>query len=260
MNFKTLELTVEGALATIALNRPDAANGMSLELTTELAIAAKMVSENTDLKALILTGKGRFFSAGGDINAMASADHGAGVEVGLIAAQLHKALALFAAMDIPFICAVNGTAAGAGFSTAVAADLVVAAKSAKFTMAYTKVGLSPDGSASYYLPRLIGLRKTQELMFTNRVLSAQEAMDWGLVTTVVEDEDLMAAALALAANFIDGSKTANTSVKALLRAAESNSLEQQLDLESEFIAKNAESDDGKEGVSAFLEKRKPSFM
>jgi 2-(1,2-epoxy-1,2-dihydrophenyl)acetyl-CoA isomerase len=259
MSFKTILYTKQDRVAIIRFNRPEAANGMSSELTTELAQAAQQVADDDELKAVILTGEGRFFSAGGDINAMASATHGAGVEVGLIAGQLHKALTLFAEMSIPLICAVNGTAAGAGFSTAVAGDLVIAAQSAKFTMAYSKVGLSPDGSASYYLPRLIGLRKTQELMYTNRVLSAVEALEWGLVSKVVEDADLMSTALEFAAQFVNGSKSSNASIKSLLHAAYSNSLQQQLDLEADHIARNAESDDGQEGVSAFIAKRAPRF-
>lgn len=259
MSFILLNYSTQNRVATISFNRPDDANGMSLVLTTELAEAAQMVAKSVDLKAVILTGEGRFFSAGGDINAMASAKHGASEEVRLIANQLHKALALFSEMDIPLICAINGTAAGAGFSTAVAGDLVLASKSAKFTMAYSKVGLSPDGSGSYYLPRLIGLRKTQELMYTNRVLSADEALEWGLVTKVVDDGDLMSEAQTMAMMFVNGSKQANASIKNLLRYSDKNSLQQQLDLECEVIAANAGTVDGKEGVAAFLEKRIPDF-
>lgn len=259
MSFTLLNYFTQNRVATISFNRPEAANGMSLALTTELAEAAQRVANDVDLKAVILTGEGRFFSAGGDINAMASAEHGAGTEVGLIAQQLHNALALFAGMNIPLICAVNGTAAGAGFSAAVSGDLVVAAKSAKFTMAYSKVGLSPDGGASYYLPRLIGLRKTQELMYTNRVLSADDALEWGLVTKVVDDGDLMDEAQAMANLFVTGSKQANASIKNLLEHSGKNSIQQQLNLESDTIATNADSEDGKEGIAAFIEKRKPEF-
>lgn len=258
-NFKTILFDINERVATITLNRPDAANGMNLALTTELAKAASLCDNNADLKAVILTGAGRFFCAGGDINAMQSNQEGPGVGVKQIADELHKALSVFARMDIPLICAVNGTAAGAGFSAAVSADLVIAAESAKFTMAYSKVGLSPDGSSSYYLPRLIGLRKTQELMFTNRLLSAQEAMDWGLVTQVVDDAELISEANALAQSFVNGSKGSNASIKALLLETFNNGLEAQMEIEGRAIAKNAESSDGYEGVAAFLEKRKAEF-
>lgn len=259
MTFKLLTLSVQNRVAVISFNRPDAANGMNLALTTELAQAAQSVVDNPELKAVILTGEGRFFSAGGDISAMASSAQGAGAEVKLIADQLHAAIAMLAESGLPLICAVNGTAAGAGFSIAVAGDIVIAAQSAKFTMAYSKVGLSPDGSASYNLPRLIGLRKTQELMYTNRVLSAAEALEWGLVTKVVDDFELMNEAHSMATMFANGSKSANASIKHLLNCSGQNTLQQQLDLESTTIANNADLADGKEGVSAFLEKRKPDF-
>ena len=258
-NFKTILFEINDRVATITLNRPDAANGMSLALTTELAKAASLCDNNADLKAVILTGAGRFFCAGGDINAMQSNEAGPGAGVKQIADELHKAISVFARMSIPLICAVNGTAAGAGFSAAISADLVIAAESAKFTMAYSKVGLSPDGSASYYLPRLIGLRKTQELMFTNRLLSAQEAMDWGLVTRVVDDAQLMNEANALAQSFVSGPKGSNASIKSLLLETFNNGLETQMEIEGRAIGANADSADGYEGVAAFLEKRKADF-
>lgn len=258
-DFKTLLFDISDRVATITLNRPDAANGMNLELTTELAHIASLCDNNPNLKAVIVSGAGRFFCAGGDINAMKTAPLGPGIGVKQIADELHKALSIFARMNIPLICAVNGTAAGAGFSLAVSADLVVAAESAKFTMAYTKVGLSPDGSASYYLPRLIGLRKTQELMFTNRVLTAQEAMEWGLVTEVVADEQLLDRANELAKLFVSGSKGSNAAIKNLLNVSFDNGLESQMEIEGRAIAANADSADGHEGVAAFLEKRKPEF-
>jgi 2-(1,2-epoxy-1,2-dihydrophenyl)acetyl-CoA isomerase len=258
-NFKTLLFNIDKRVATITLNRPNAANGMNLALTTELAMAASLCDKNADLKAVILTGSGRFFCAGGDINAMQSAELGAGVGVKQIADELHKALSIFARMNIPLICAVNGTAAGAGFSTAISADLVIASESAKFTMAYSNVGLSPDGSASYYLPRLVGVRKAQELMFTNRLLSAQEAMDWGLLTRVVADDKLIDEANTLAQSFVNGAKGSNASIKKLLLASFNNGLETQMELEGRAISANADSVDGREGVAAFLEKRKPNF-
>jgi 2-(1,2-epoxy-1,2-dihydrophenyl)acetyl-CoA isomerase len=165
----------------------------------------------------------------------------------------------FARMSAPVIVAVNGTAAGAGFGLAVCGDLVVASEGAKFTMAYSKIGLSPDGGASYFLPRLIGLRRTQELMFTNRVLSAQEACDWGLVNQVVGPDELMAVAGKLANELAVGSLGSHAAIKRLLCDSASNSLETQLELEAQCISINADSADGREGVSAFLEKRAAEF-
>lgn len=257
--FQAITLVKNARVATITLNRPEAANGMSLQLTTELARAADQCASDGDLKAVVLTGAGRFFCAGGDINEMSNSEDGPGNGVKRIADALHKALSIFARMDVPLICAVNGTAAGAGFSVAISADLVLAAESAKFTMAYSNVGLSPDGSASYYLPRLIGVRKTQELMFTNKLLSAAEAQEWGLINRVVPDDDLQAEAHKLAQMFVKGAKGSNASIKRLLLQTHSNDLEAQMELEAAAIKDNADSNDGKEGVAAFLEKRKPEF-
>jgi 2-(1,2-epoxy-1,2-dihydrophenyl)acetyl-CoA isomerase len=162
-------------------------------------------------------------------------------------------------MDAVLITAVNGVAAGAGFSLAVTGDLVLAAESASFTMAYTRAGLSPDGSSSYYLPRLIGITRTKELMLTNRTLSAPEASQWGLVTEVVPDAELAEKADRLASQMAATARKSNGGVKALLLASFSNGLEEQMELEGRLIAGLADSPDGREGVDAFMAKRKAEF-
>ena len=156
-DFETLKFARSGPVISIVLNRPDAANGMNDTMTRELADAAALC-DTAATKVVTLTGAGRFFSAGGDLKAIAAAPS-RGAYVKGIADDLHRAMSTFARMDAVLITAVNGIAAGAGFSLAVTGDLVLAAESASFTMAYTKVGLSPDGSSSYFLPRLIGLRQ-----------------------------------------------------------------------------------------------------
>jgi len=258
-DYQALDFSINERVATIRFNRPDAANGLNLQMATEFYQASVACRDSANIKAVILTGSGRFFCAGGDLNSMLSHEAGRGAGVTEIAEQLHNALSVLAKMDAPVITAINGTAAGAGFSIAVTGDLVVAAESAKFTMAYTNVGLSPDGSSSYYLPRLIGIRRTQELMFTNRVLTAQEAMDWGLVTKVVADADVEQAANDMAAIFVKGAKGSFATVKSLLLQTFANDIESQMSLESQGIAKCADSNDGKEGITAFIEKRKPEF-
>ena len=189
-DFETLTFAQSGPITTIVLNRPEAANGINDTLLREFAAAAALCDTETT-KVVTITGAGRFFSAGGDLKAMAAAPNPGAFVKGL-ADDLHRALSTLARIDAVVITAVNGAAAGAGFSLAATGDLVLAAESAKFTMAYTKAGLSPDGSSSYYLPRLIGIRKTQELMLTNRTLSAADASQWGLVTEVVPDAELAA--------------------------------------------------------------------
>jgi 2-(1,2-epoxy-1,2-dihydrophenyl)acetyl-CoA isomerase len=159
--YQTLSFEQSGPIARIVLNRPEAANGMNDVMTRELAEVARRC-DGADTKVVVLTGAGRFFCAGGDLKSMAASPLGPGPFVKGIANDLHRAISTFARMDAVLITAVNGVAAGAGFSLAVAGDLVLAADSASFTMAYTKAGLSPDGSSSYYLPRLVGIRRTQD--------------------------------------------------------------------------------------------------
>jgi 2-(1,2-epoxy-1,2-dihydrophenyl)acetyl-CoA isomerase len=255
--YQTIKFEQVGAIARITLNRPDAANGMNDTMTRELADAARRCDTEAT-KVVVLTGSGRFFCAGGDLKSFASAPS-RGRFIKGVADDLHRAISTFAHMDAVLITAVNGVAAGAGFSIAVTGDLVLAAESASFTMAYTRAGLSPDGSASYYLPRLIGIRKTQELMLTNRTLSAEDASEWGLVTEVVADAELADRANQLADQMAATSRQSNGAVKTLLLGTFKNGIEEQMELEGQLIAAAADSGDGREGVDAFMEKRKAEF-
>lgn len=255
--FETLKFEQSGPIAKITLNRPDAANGMNDTMTRELAEVAALC-DTPATKVVVLTGSGRFFCAGGDLKSFATAPS-RGKHIKGVADSLHRAISTFARMDAVLITAVNGTAAGAGFSLAVTGDLILAAESASFTMAYTKVGLSPDGSSSYFLPRLIGVAKTKELMLTNRALSAEEASQWGLVTEVVADDELAARADQLAGQMASTASGSNGAVKALMLSTFSSGLEEQMEFEGRLIAQRAESADGREGVDAFMAKRKPEF-
>lgn len=257
--FELIEVSISEAVATIRLNRPKAANGMTIEMMQELMQAATICDGDPSIRAVILTGNGKMFSAGGDLNSFAAL--GDKVRDGLseMATILHAAVSRFARMEKPVIVAVNGMAAGGGLSLAMIGDIVLGAASSKYTMAYTGAGLTPDGSSTYFLPRVIGLRRTQELMLTNRRLSAEEALDWGLLTRVVSDEELMTEAEALARNLASGPTRAFGKVKHLLAESFDNGLEKQMELEGRTIAEQAASSDGKEGISAFLEKRAPKF-
>ncbi len=258
-NYTTINYEKSDNIARITLNRPDAANGLNDAMARELADVAALCDSDPSVKVVILTGNGKFFSAGGDLKAMSENADAAGRFVKQLADNLHRAISTFARMDAPLIVAVNGIAAGAGFSLSVTGDLVVASETASFTMAYTKAGLSPDGSSSFYLPRLIGLRKTQELMLTNRTLSADAALQWGLINYVVPQAEVIEKANELAKNFVSGAKQSNAVVKKLLLASYSNGLEEQMEFEARCIAECAESEDGKEGLAAFLGKRQAKF-
>lgn len=251
--YSTFTALLGERISRITLARPRTANAMDLVMVTELAdVAARCAASDT--KAIVLDATGRFFCAGGDLGDFAAATDRSG-HIKVIADTLHRALSTLARTDAVVIVGVNGVAAGAGLSLVAGADIVVAAESATFTMAYTRVGLSPDGAGSYYLPRLIGLRRTQELMLTNRTLNATEAREWGIVTEVVPDNELVKRLDALAEHFAQSAKQSNTAVKKLLLATFGNSLEEQMELEAALIAHNAGSPDGHEGVNAFLAKR-----
>jgi 2-(1,2-epoxy-1,2-dihydrophenyl)acetyl-CoA isomerase len=259
IEYDTLTFEQTAARVRITLNRPAAANGMNDALARELADAAARC-DSAETKVVILTGgSGRFFSGGGDLKAMAAAPMGASRYAEQIALDLHRAISKFAHMQAILITAINGVAAGGGFSLALIGDLVVAAESASFVSAYTKAGLSPDGSSSYYLPRLVGIRRAQQLMLTNQTLSASVALRWGLVSEVVADHELSARADELANAIVSLPKASNAAVKKLLLNTFTDSLEGQMALETRLIAACAETDDGREGIEAFLQKRPANF-
>ncbi|MEL7454607.1 MAG: enoyl-CoA hydratase/isomerase family protein [Pseudomonadota bacterium] len=258
-DFETLKFEIEQGVAKIVLNRPKAANCLNPTMCEELVEIAKLCDETPEIRAILLTGEGRFFCAGGDVASMAADMEKVGRTVKTLADNLHTAISTFARMDAPLIVAVNGVAAGAGFSLAAIGDIVISSEAASFVMAYTKSGLSPDGSSSYFLPRLIGFRRTQELMLTNRTLTAPEALSWGLITEIVPPEALMERAEAVAASLAAGSKSANAAVKKLLLVSFDNGLETQMELEGRQISASASSPDGLEGISAFVDKRAPNF-
>jgi len=260
MSFSNIEFRIENQLAFITLSRPEAANTISIEMAEELLAAAVHCDGHPEVRAVVLTGKGRFFSGGGDVQSFANAGDGAAALLRRITAPLHAAVSRFARMDAPLVTAINGTAAGAGFSLAISGDVVVAAESAKFTLAYTKIGMSVDGGGSYFLPRVVGLQQAKELMLLNPVLSAADALKRGLVTRVVPDAELHERAAEIAAALAAGPTRAHGEVKRLLADTHSISLEQQLALESRSMSGlAAHTADAAEGFAAFANKRVAKF-
>jgi 2-(1,2-epoxy-1,2-dihydrophenyl)acetyl-CoA isomerase len=257
--FSTIGFDIDAGIARITLNRPDAANGLNMQMARELLDASIACRYRKDVRAVVLSGSGKMFCAGGDLRSFAANSDRIDAFIKELTTYLHAAVANFARMDAPLIVAVNGMAAGAGFSLAACGDLVIAARSARFAMAYTAAGLVPDGSSSYFLPRIIGLRRAQELMLTNRRLSAEEALEWGLVTRVVDDAELAQAADELARQIAVGPTGAYGAVKKLLSTSFEHALETQMELEGSAIAAASASPDGREGVAAFLEKRAAQF-
>ena len=190
MSTSSVQVETRGAVALVTLNRPESANTLNLEMAMDLLAAAMTCGRNPNVRAVVLTGAGRQFCFGGDLRGMMSQGSAVDGYLRELTGYLHSAISHFVRMDAPVIAAVNGTAAGAGVGLVTMADLVVCGKSSKFSLAYTGVGLTPDGGTSFLLPRIIGVRRSMELMLLNRTLSAEEALDWGLVNSVAEDAQL----------------------------------------------------------------------
>ncbi len=253
-----VRFNLEGSVALITLARPDAGNAMSMALMDALYDAVASATGEPRTRAVLLQGEGRNFCVGGDIRSF-GADEDAGEFMTRLAGRLHQAVALLAAHPAPVVVAAQGASAGAGLSLVAGADVALAARSATFTMAYAGIGLTADGGASWLLPRVIGLRRTQELAFTGRRLDAEEAERYGLVTRVVEDAELASEGRAVAERIATGPTVAFGRVKALLAAQGLKTLPQQLDAELDAIAAARVSEDAREGVAAFLARRSPRF-
>lgn len=260
MDLKTLTFELADGIATVTIDRPEAANALDLRMSEDLLAVATHCDSNPAVRAVLLTGRGRIFCAGGDIMSFAAAGDGVGELMRRMTSSLHAAIARFARMDPPLVVAANGTAAGAGLSIMLAGDIVVAAASAKFTMAYTGIGVSPDGSSSFFLPRLVGSLKAKEMMLLNPRYGAEEARALGLVSEVVADDAVLARAQAIAAQLAAGPTRAYGVVKRLLADSFSSTLETQMEQEARAIAGLAtDTRDGREGIAAFAARRKPAF-
>lgn len=258
-SYETLLFEVRDRVAHITLNRPGAGNALNVALARDLEDALRRCREDEAVRAVVLAGAGANFCVGGDLKAFQAEGGGVSAYVGEILRHFHPAIGHIAAMRAPVIAAVHGAAAGGGLSLACACDLIAAAGSARFTLAYTRIGLSLDGASSYFLPRLVGLRRALDLALTNRTLGAREALDWGLVTTVVPDATLGEAAEALAGGLAAGAPLALGEAKRLLRVSDAANLTGQMDEERRLIQALAGSDDGREGIAAFLARRAPDF-
>jgi 2-(1,2-epoxy-1,2-dihydrophenyl)acetyl-CoA isomerase len=246
---------VRDNVATITLNRPEAANSLNEALSTEMLDALIRAEENHDVRAVVITATGRFFCAGADLKSFYTQADALKTRVSFI----HVAISRIVRAPLPIIGAINGTAAGGGMGLACACDLIVAAESAKFVMAYTRRGLSPDGTTTYFLPRRIGIGRALELAYLNRTLSAGEALEWGLINKVVPDAALARESQALAAQLAAGPTRAFAAAKRLMHAGCAETLETQIENELRSIYEMAASEDTREAIRAFNEKRTPVF-
>lgn len=260
MENNAVKLTIQNHVGIVTLNRPEAGNSIDLQMAKELMDIAIFCSESEEIRAVVITGAGNKFSVGGDLKSFAEEGEEISAHLKSVTAYLHQAISYFARMNKPFIGAINGVAAGAGMSLACACDLAYASENSKFVMAYNRIGLTPDGSGSYFLPRIVGIRRALELMYTNRILSAKEANEWGIVNWVVSEDKLLETVVELAESLANGPMNAFGATKKLFLNSLQETLESQMSNESLLLAERASSQEGKEGISAFLEKREANFL
>ena len=260
MNYDSIQFKAEGGVAILTLNRPDRLNSFTRAMHLEVRDALARVQADQSVRVLVLTGAGRGFCAGQDL-ADRAVDPGApSVDLGASVEEFYAPLVLtLKNLPMPVICAVNGVAAGAGANLALACDIVLAAQSASFIEAFSKLGLIPDTGGTWHLPRLIGHARAMGLAMLGEKLSAEKAEAWGLIWRCVPDETLMDEALAMAQHFAAAPTKGLAFTKRAFQASYANTLAQQLQLEADMMRELGNSHDYREGVAAFLAKRAPQF-
>lgn len=261
MELDTILLEKSEGVARLTLNRPDAMNALNEAMADDFFEAISECDEDGKVRVVVITGSGRAFFAGGDLAKFSEDFDRTSAVLKRMTSRYHAAIARMSRMRKPVLAAINGVTAGAGVGLALATDLAIAAESVTFNLAYTAIGATPDGSTSFFLPRLIGLRRAMELTLLNRTLTAKEAVEWGLINKAVPDEQFANEVDKLAAKLARGPTAAYGAAKRLLYQSFSNSLETQMENESQSIAAMAATTaDFREGITAFLEKRRPGFM
>jgi 2-(1,2-epoxy-1,2-dihydrophenyl)acetyl-CoA isomerase len=256
---QVVTVTRDAGIASIVLTRPDSYNAFDLATIEEIADALVTLGADDAVRAVVISGAGRAFCAGGDLKWAASFPAGAPPAFHELATRFHVATTEIRRMPKPVIAAINGAAAGGGFSLALACDLRVMAQSAVLKQAYTSSGLCLDGGSSWTLPRIVGFARALEIVAFDPVISAKQAESWGLVTRVVPDGEALASAQALAGELAQGSLSAFAACKRLLTDAFDIPLEAQLERERAAIACCAAHADGREGLAAFVARRSPRF-
>jgi 2-(1,2-epoxy-1,2-dihydrophenyl)acetyl-CoA isomerase len=255
-----LLLERDGAIARIVLNRPEAGNAVDLELGQAFLDAAIECDEDDSIRCVVLTANGRMFCVGGDISSFGAAGDRIGVLLKQLTGMAHSAMARLARMNKPLLTVINGPAAGIGLGLAVLGDIVIAARSAHFTAAYTAIGVTPDGGATWMLPRLIGVRRAQEMLLLNKRVSADDAAAIGLITRAVDDDALAEEANKLAQTLARSATQALARTRNLIVDGLDAGFERQMEAESRSIAAAGQGAEGREGIRAFLEKRRPNFQ
>ncbi len=255
----TILLDIQDHVATITLNRPDRLNSFNEEMHRALQDALHKVPAS-DARALLLTGAGRGFCAGQDLSDRNTAPGTETPDLGLSLERYYNpVIRALRGLELPVICAVNGVAAGAGANIALACDIVLAARSASFIQAFCKIGLVPDSGGSYFLPRLVGTARAMGLAMLGEKLSAEQAQDWGLIWRCVDDDALQSEAIDLVRHLASQPTKGLALIKQAIYSSGTHTLDQQLDLERDFQRLAGRTEDYREGVAAFMAKRKPNF-
>jgi 2-(1,2-epoxy-1,2-dihydrophenyl)acetyl-CoA isomerase len=260
MGFENIRFEIKDGVAQLTLNRPDKLNSFTQAMHLEVRQALEQLRADNAVRVLVLTGAGRGFCAGQDLSDRAVEPGAQGVDLGDSVEKFYAPLVLaLRNLPMPVICAVNGVAAGAGANLALAADIVLAAKSASFVEVFCKLGLIPDTGGTWILPRLIGHARATGLAMLGEKLSAERAEQWGLIWKAVPDEELMNEALAMARHFATAPTKGLAYTKKAFQLSYGNTLEEQLKLEGQMMRELGNSHDYREGVDAFIAKRAPQF-
>ena len=259
MDLATINYSTRDGVAHVRFNRPEGANAVNPAFSSDLREVMLEIEHDRDVKAVSVTAEGKVFCAGGDLKEFAAAGEGLPRLAADMLVDFHGGIYKMNRMPKPFVAGVQGAAGGAGLSIVSAFDLVICGESAKFTMAYTRAGVTPDGTSSYFLARHIGLRRMLDLPLTNRVLSAQEAESGGLVNRVVPDDEVDSATAELAAQLAAGPSWATGHAKTVIYNGYESPLEEAGEFEGVMITNAMRTHDGQEGIAAFAEKRAAEF-
>ena len=258
MQLTHVEFEHHGDIAIICLNNPDSGNTLSNKMALDLLSAAQAAEKDDSIRAVVFSARGPMFSFGGNLKEFKTSGTNP-QDLTDTADRWHDAQNSFLNMPKPVIVGVNGMAAGGGVPMTLVGDIVLVDETARYRLAYTAAGLSPDGGSTWLLPRLIGMRRTQELLFENRELSASEAVEWGLATRTVPKDTARDAAIELAHQLSKGPTQAFASTRRLLHTSLNNNFLTQTKLETQEIGANMTGIDGQEGLDAFINKRSPVF-
>jgi 2-(1,2-epoxy-1,2-dihydrophenyl)acetyl-CoA isomerase len=260
MTYESIRFSIDSGIAVLTLNRPDRLNSFTQAMHLEVRDALARVQADKSVRVLLLTGAGRGFCAGQDLNDRAVEPGAQGVDLGESVEKFYAPLVMtIKNLPMPVICAVNGVAAGAGANLALACDIVLAAKSASFIEAFCKLGLIPDTGGTWHLPRLIGPARATGLAMLGEKLSAEKAEQWGLIWRSVADDELMNEAMDMARHFASAPTKGLAFTKKAMQASYANTLPEQLQLEADMMRELGYSHDYREGVAAFIAKRQAAF-